>query len=344
MDGTTERLAEQVIESWPAFHRATASAECDAAVLDCAARLAADPGGEHACLWVYGLAEMAGYLTGRPGAAAEVGQRAVDALLAAHHALSGLPCEHETHPYEQDLERMEDDDIWYEVPDVLLLSNGEAEDEEWHKEAPKELYLCPRNVAAYAHVTADIIAPGSVPVTGREDGCALSDLLPGDQRDTLRHLSQTLNDYPTGSPDDDLLGAALVPGHLTKGVRAGYLVTLCVCSWYAVSGRIQEQSVLDEMIQGVETVLQGIADEPCTHKGGEHPSLGGDPDRDDGPDVDIESGTALRSPGGRADLQRSHAAGFGPSLEAWTCPAFLRALAKETLDTLAEGPGDPCPW
>ncbi|AJT68399.1 hypothetical protein T261_6797 [Streptomyces lydicus] len=335
MDHTTRALIDEVRKTWPGFASDAAGAEGDLAVRDCAARLAADPGGEHAYLWVYGLAELAEYLTGPAGAGPEAERCAVDALVAAHRELSSRECAHGKHPYERDLEEMYDDEIWYGLPDPELLGNGLADDEEWTKAAAKELYLCPVNVAGYARITADIISPGSVPITDPDEGTGIAEILRSGLQDSIRYLDATLNDYPVGDPVGDLLGAALVPDHLTKGVRAGYLVTLHACSWYAVSGRIQDRSVLDEMTEGLETVRKTVADVPCTHRAEEHPRLDGSADRM------AREGIYLRSPGGRAALQEEHADGYGPSLEAWTCPAFLRGLADETLATLAEGPGEP---
>ncbi|MFG2136626.1 hypothetical protein [Streptomyces sp. NPDC048650] len=294
-------------------------ADPDAALRECAARLAADPGGRHAPLWVYALTGAAEHLTGRPGPAADVAQCAVDALLACHRALREASCAHGSHPWQRDLAAMWDDEIWDQSPDVRLLANGkpEGEDDAWTQEDAKDLYLCPVGTAGYARITADIIAPGSAPVIDPEgeDEDDFADTLSRGHETSIGFLSSTLNDYPTGDPGDDLRAAAAVPDHLAKGGLAGHVVTLHACIWYAVSGRVQEQSVLDEMVKGLTAVLPELPDLPCAHQGGEHPDLRAAPDQ---PAAD---GISLRSPGGRAALQQDHAEGCGPALDAWTCPA-----------------------
>ena len=48
-------------------YRSSRNGEYDRRVLDCAARLAADPGGETAYVWTLGLAVMARYIAWLPG-------------------------------------------------------------------------------------------------------------------------------------------------------------------------------------------------------------------------------------------------------------------------------------
>ncbi|WP_411135948.1 hypothetical protein [Streptomyces sp. C10] len=108
-------------------HRSTA-ATADPLVLDCARRLAADPGGERAAEWVYGLLSMTGYLATR-AEDATAGQVA-EVLRTAARALDGPPCDHRTHPCESALEQLDFDELRLagSAPDVVLLWDEAAED------------------------------------------------------------------------------------------------------------------------------------------------------------------------------------------------------------------------
>ncbi|GAB7035810.1 hypothetical protein AB0G35_15145 [Streptomyces sp. NPDC021749] len=188
--------------------------------------------------------------------------------------------------------------------------------------------LCPGNVAGWARLAAEVIAPFSVrrvPVG-----------MPEQHLSRMRILSGIVNDYPYGDPGQDLIDeAACLPARPTRGVLAGYLVTMNATSWYAMSERITTRSVPDAMIKGIEAAVLLLGDRPCTHGSGEHP------DTND-PDHVNRIGYQLRSPGGRAEISEYY--GWDEEdeedledepLDAWVCPAFLRDLADETLTTLA---------
>ncbi|MFB7462478.1 hypothetical protein ACFCZ1_03035 [Streptomyces sp. NPDC056224] len=119
-DLTVDRLAD----AWQCIRDTSPADEADPFVLDCARRLAADPGGERAHLWVSGLLAMSGHLARRPGRDAGRGGRdaeraALDALRAAAKGLGGRACPHEDHPYEAEMDALEDE-VW--LGDNGLLS------------------------------------------------------------------------------------------------------------------------------------------------------------------------------------------------------------------------------
>lgn len=106
---------------------------------------------------------------------------------------------------------------------------------------------------------------------------------------------------------------------------AGYVVTLHASQWYAASGLITEQPVLDDLIAGLEAALPLLRDTSCPHTAAEHPKPSGDPSGD------AMTGYFLRSPGGRAELR---AWSTDELLKGWLCHGFLRGLAEEALSNL----------
>ncbi|MFG3053996.1 hypothetical protein ACGFZP_23990 [Kitasatospora sp. NPDC048239] len=302
--------AKRLIESWGSVTADSAPAEVDPLVLDCARRLAADPAAATAPLWVFGLVQMGGYLSWQPGREAEVA--ALEALLAVDRARGDAACAHDGHPYEDALTGLVNDEVWPAGPEVERLVDGAFEDDRW---------LCPANVAGFARITVDVIAPftvGGVP-----------ELLPEAHEESMGELSSVLYDYPDGDPGEELSRqAGSLPRHPTKGVRAGYVVTQHASQWYAVSGRITERSVLDDMIAGLEAVLPQLGEAACTHAADGHPELDGDAS------AAAEIGYHLRSPGGRAELRSWDE---DAALERWLCPAFLHTLAAEALVNLRQG-------
>ncbi|MFK0259645.1 hypothetical protein [Streptomyces sp. NPDC090445] len=301
--------AARLIEAWGRLSATSDRAEADPLVLDCARRLLADPGGEAAYVWVFGLVRMAGYLSWRPGQEAE--QSALDALLAVDRALEDASCAHASHPYEDALKELVEDEVWLAAPDnPTTLVAGTPEDDTW---------LCPANVLGFARVTADVIAPFTV-------RGGIPELVPDAHADSLSSLSSVLNDHPYGDPGEELsFQAGNLPLHPTKGVRAGHVVTLHASQWYAISGRITEKSVFDDMIAGLEAVLPHLGDTTCKHTVAEHPELDSDPSGN------AMTGYYLRSPGGRAELWSWDE---DEGLARWLCPAFLRGLADEALVNL----------
>ncbi|MFH8569351.1 hypothetical protein [Streptomyces sp. NPDC017993] len=319
---TTSLTVDQLADAWKHIYGTSPADEADPLVLECARRLAADPGGEQARAWVSGLVAMSGYLAWRPGEEAE--RAALDALSAAVKALGDRPCSHADHPYEAEMDSLEDE-VW--AGDTGLLTGQLAAQDD---DADADRVLCPRNIAGWARLAADVIAPFTVrrvPVGAPKyhDSC-------------MRTLSGIVNDYPYGDPHDDLIDeAAALPTRPTRGVLAGYLVTMNATCWYATSERITDRSVLDAMLKGIEAAVPLLGDERCTHDPDEHPDTA---DSDHANRI----GYLLRSPGGRAEIAESY--GWDEEeeedpeddpLDAWVCPAFLHDLAEETIAELEDG-------
>ncbi|MEH6373100.1 hypothetical protein V7793_01855 [Streptomyces sp. KLMMK] len=346
---TTDPSVARLAAAWERVHPTSPADEAVPLVLDCARRLAADPGGDEARIWVSGLVAMSGYLAWRPEEEAE--RAALDALRAAVEALGSRTCSHDGHPYEAGMDSLEDE-VWngetglltglltgrLAAPDADADSESDSDSESGSDTesdsdvaaVDPERVLCPGNVAGWARLAADVIAPLTVrriPVGA-----------PGYHHSRISTLSGIVNDYPYGDPHEDLKGeAARLPSRPTRGVLAGYLVTMNATCWYATSERITDRSVLDAMVKGIEEALPLLEDRPCTHAPGEHP------DTDD-PDYASQVGYFLRSPGGRAEIaeyygwnEEDEADQEDEPLDGWVCPAFLRDLAEDTLLELASG-------
>ncbi|MFB7208539.1 hypothetical protein [Streptomyces sp. NPDC056255] len=302
----------ELIEKCTDVTAGSAPEDADPVVLECARLLAAEPDGEQAVLLTFGLVSMAPYVLGRRGA--DVERAVVDALGAAAAAMDeqGRGCGHEAHPYTDSLEEWDTD-----ADGLLYAPDVEIPFDEWD-----EAEACPRNAAGWARTAADVILPGST------DG--IPEIVPEDHQRYIRSLGSVLNDYPNGDPFWDLDIHAGPPSDLSRAALAGYVVVAHANCWYAGSGRIRQRSLLDDMIEGLESVLPLLPDEACAHEDGEHPALRS------GGEEQASEGIHLQSPGGRSVLREEHADGYGASLEAWTCTTFLRALAVEARDHLRE--------
>ncbi|MFJ8920334.1 hypothetical protein ACIREK_12790 [Streptomyces sp. NPDC102415] len=310
----------ELIEKWAGVAPGADPAEADPVVLECARLLAAEPDGEQAVLLAFGLVGMAPYVIGRRGAAVE--QASADALAAAAEALDarlpeGEDCGHADHPHTKVLEQWDTDaDGLYDAPDARIPLS------EWD-----EAEACPRNAAAWARTVADVILPGCVG--------GIPEIVPRHHESSIHSLDSVLNDYPNGDPRWDLEIHTTPPSsvsRLSRAALAGYVVVARACCWYLGSGRITHRPLLDDMIEGLESVLPLLPDAPCAHGPGEHPALTW------GADQQAGDGIHLRSPGGRTVLRDEYddGEGYGSSLEAWTCTAFLRPLAVEARDHLRE--------
>ncbi|MFJ8859507.1 hypothetical protein ACIRD8_13825 [Streptomyces sp. NPDC102451] len=309
----------ELIETWAGVTPGADPAEADPVVLECARLLAAEPGGEQAVLLAFGLVGMAPYVIGRRGAPVE--QASADALAAAAEALDArLPetddCGHADHPHTKVLEQWDTDaDGLHDAPDTRIPIG------DWD-----EAEACPRNAAAWARTAADVILPGCVG--------GIPEIVPSHHESSIHSLDRVLNDYPNGDPRWDLEIHTTPPstGRLSRAALAGYVVVARACCWYMGSGRISQRPLLDDMIEGLESVLPLLPDAPCAHGPGEHPALNG------GADQQAGDGIHLQSPGGRAVLRDEYddgaGAGDGSLLEVWTCTAFLRPLAVEARDHL----------
>ncbi|MFG2648305.1 hypothetical protein [Streptomyces sp. NPDC048436] len=195
----------------------------DRIVLDCARELAADPGGESAHQWVFGLVMMLPYVGWLPGDG--VPGAVLEAARAADVALKDRTCAHEGHPYEED----ELEDHLFSLRDVLSASADESA--EWDEgDRPLDEWLCPLNAAGFARIAMDYIEPGSA------DGIPAR--LPDDTRRDIDSLSAILHGYPRPGTDVDLeiscvgndLGRATDPDD-----RAGLVIATTAVSWYALS-------------------------------------------------------------------------------------------------------------
>ncbi|GAO11472.1 hypothetical protein TPA0598_08_03830 [Streptomyces lydicamycinicus] len=321
MHASADAPIADLAAAWQLVDHRSPAGTADPVVLDCARRLAADPGGERAAEWVYGLLSMTRYLATRADAAT-AGQVA-EVLRTAARALEGPPCDHRTHPCESALEQIEFDELRLtgSAPDVVLLGNGTptGADPAWQETGTKEEYRCPHAVAVFARIAAEIIAPGTPQ--------GIPERVPHHYEDSIEDLASVLHGYPRGGvePAYEITAGTGLPTHPTTGALAGHLVLLRAGCWEAASGTIRPRWVLDDMIGTLEDALRALEGATCSHGDGAHPELSGDPDTDAG------TGYHLLTPGGRARLQRSHEDGIEDAPPAaWTCRAHLQALARDT--------------
>ncbi|NUP24924.1 MAG: hypothetical protein HOZ81_54495 [Streptomyces sp.] len=281
----------------------------DRRVLDCAARLAADPGGESAHVWTIGLLMMAPYAAGAPGDG--VVPEARGALEAADGALRDRPCEHETHPYREH-EPEFDEDL------VRQLCNLPDPNAPWDENHPREQWLCPRNVAGLARIALDIIEPGSA--------ADVPPRLPVGAQDDIDTLSALLHGYP--DPGTDINEEIALHAEALRSAgpadRPGRLLVVMAVTWYAVSDFVRDASVLDALIAALEATLPDYAAATCAHDG--HPAPPGS-----GPNA-AALGIRLSSPGGRALYERDRAQ--TAPLEHLLCPVALADITRESLSAL----------
>ncbi|MFG2207342.1 hypothetical protein [Streptomyces sp. NPDC048638] len=276
----------------------------DAAVLESARALAADPGGERAHEEVYRLLSMTRYVATRAGD--EVAREVVEALLAAARAVDGPPCGHSAHAYEHALETLSDEvELAAAAPDPA-----------------QEEYGCPDAVAMFARIAAEIIAPGTVE--------GIPDRFPAYHEDAIGNFASVLHLYPNSDePQYDLTTG--ISEYPTKGELAGDIVLIRAACWHVSSGMIRQRWVFDDTIEALERVLARLGGASCAHADGEHPELTEDVD------TDAATGYYLRTPGGRARLQKEYEEGEQEApAAAWTCPVLLRDLARSAHAPLVE--------
>ncbi|NED14883.1 hypothetical protein [Streptomyces sp. SID9124] len=285
----------------------------DVAALDCARRLAGDPVGTTAAVWTLGLVLMAPYLAYRPGDG--VAPRVTAALRSAEGALRGRPCPHDSHPY---LDHEAGDDE-YLAELAVLIGDPSLE---WQEDRPREEWLCPRNAAGFARIALDIVEPGSV--------TDVPPRLPLEAVSTMAELSALLHGYPKPWTDvnDEIAWQASGLSTAAPEDRAGHLMIVRAVSGYAVSGVIRKKSVLDDLVEAVESALPAFAGASCAH--GHHAEL-----PRSGPAA-AELGVMLSSRGGRRLYERRHAEGRTAALDVVVCPAFMAEVAEETLRLLRE--------
>lgn len=311
-DGTTLDELSEIWEDIRENYQEVRNSDYDRAVLDCAARLAADPGGASAHVWTVGLTLMAPYLTWLPGEG--VVPRAVSALEAADRALRARDCTHDSHPY-----RSHDDEGDEYLAELLLALDDETAD--WEEDRPRSEWRCPLNAAGFARIGLDIIAPGSV--------TDVPPRLPMEAKDAISTLSALLNGYPKPwtDIDDEISSQASELSDAAPADRAGRLMVVRAVTWYAVSGMVRTKSVLDKMVEAVEETLPYFADAGCAHDG--HPAL-----PDSGPAA-AELGIELSSAGGRNLYEQSRiASGQNPPLDEVVCPVLMAETSDETLALL----------
>ncbi|MFJ2093551.1 hypothetical protein ACIOEW_30390 [Streptomyces sp. NPDC087901] len=312
MDGVT---LEELSEIWDEIREnydTSDNSAYDRAVLDCAARLASDPGGESAHVWAIGLTMMAPYLTWLPGAG--VAEQAAAALEAADRALRDRGCPHDSHPYLSH----DDEEDEYLAELVLALADETAD---WNEDSPRSEWRCPRNAAGFARIGLDIIHPGSV--------TDVPPRLPVEAKDSISTLSALLHGYPKPwtDIDDEISSQASELSGAAPADRAGRLMVVRAVTWYAVSGMVRTKSVLDDLAEAVEEVLPHFTGGGCAHDG--HPSL-----PDSGPDA-AALGITLSSSGGREIYERRRiASGRNAPLDAVVCPVLMAEVADRTLTLL----------
>ncbi|MFI6648867.1 hypothetical protein ACIBI8_14770 [Streptomyces sp. NPDC050529] len=312
MDGVT---LDELIDTWDDIRENYDTSDdsgYDRAVLDCASRLASDPGGDSAHVWAIGLAIMAPYLTWLPGEG--VAQQAVAALEGADRALRDRACPHDSHPY---LNHDAEEDAY--LAELLLALDDESAD--WDEDRPRSEWRCPRNAAGFARIGLDIINPGSV--------TDVPPRLPVDTKDSISTLSALLHGYPKPWTDinDEISSQASELSRAAPADRAGRLMVVRAVTWYAVSGMVRTKSVLDDLAEAVEEALPHFADGDCAHDG--HPAL-----PDSGPDAAV-LGITLSSSGGREIYERGRiASGRNAPLDAVVCPVLMAEVADETLAVL----------
>lgn len=323
---------DELVQSWEEIredYQVSGNTRNDGILLDCAARLAADPAGEPACLWTLGLVMTAPYLTWLPGEG--VLTAVVAALRTADEALKSRGvrgsrssqgsggCGHASHPYE---DHTDEDDAY--LVDVLPQLAGAAD--AWEEERPQDQWRCPLNAAGFARIALDIIEPGSA--------TDIPPRLPVGARDAIDNLSALLEGYP--KPWTDVNDEIAEQGWELSGAtdpydRAGRIMVVRAVSWYAVSGMVRKKSVLDDLIEALDKALAHESQVPCEHGPDGHPHL-----PDSGPAA-AELGIRLSHPGGRLlhELDRE-TSGRGPSLETLLCPAFVAGIAQTSLDLLRD--------
>ncbi|WP_199563736.1 MULTISPECIES: hypothetical protein [unclassified Streptomyces] len=288
----------------------------DEAALDCAGRLTGEPGDVPAAVWALGLVLMAPYVASRPGAG--VISRVTSALRSADGTLRARPCPHASHPFDE--HGAEDDKRL--AARVAPLGDPALR---WPEGRPREEWSCPRNAAGFARIALDIIEPDTV--------ADVPPRLPLEAVHTAADLSALLHGYPKPWTDvnDEIAWQASGLATAAPEDRAGHLLIVRAVTWYAVSGTIRRQSVLDDLVAALEGALPFFAGASCAHdRHAELPRSG---------PAAAELGVMLSSRAGRRLYERRHAAGRAAALETVVCPVFLTEVAGESLRLLRERGG-----
>ncbi|MFF4407825.1 hypothetical protein [Streptomyces sp. NPDC001404] len=316
IDSTTPPLDElvELTDSWSEIHEDYDDLNNDAydrTVLDCAARLSADPGGESALAWTTGLVLTAPYVAW--GEDDDVAPHVKAALEAADRALRDRPCDHDDHPYQEH-------DAEYDLDLAEFPCQLADESADWDEDHSREQWLCPRNVAGFARIALDIVDPGSV--TGIPPRLPLMD------RRSIDTLSAILHGYPEPGTEvgEEISSVAFDLRIAGPEDRPGCLLIVMAVTWYAVSDFVDDASLLDELASALEEALPHFADVSCTH--GTHVQPPGS-----GPAA-VEVGVMLTSPGGRALYEQDFREGRDAPLEHLLCPVALTEIAEESLSAL----------
>ncbi|MFF4156506.1 hypothetical protein [Streptomyces sp. NPDC001678] len=290
--------------------------EYDQAALDCAARLAADPGGEPAYIWTTGLLLMAPYVAW--GSDDAVAPALMAALKATDHALRHRPCGHEGHPYEEH----EDEYDEYLAEQLRGLAD---ESLAWEEDFPREAWRCPRNVAGLARIAMDIVEPGSV--------TDIPPRLPVGAGDIIDTLSALLHGYPKAYTDvpEEISYRAYALRRADPATRPGHLLVAVALSWYIAhadqDAKMAESA--ESLATALEETLPHFADATCAHAAHTLPYT-------NAPDV-AGLGITLTTPGGRALYERDRREGRDAPLDVLLCPVALAEFARESLRILRAG-------
>ncbi|MDT0452452.1 hypothetical protein [Streptomyces hesseae] len=311
---------DELSHSWDAIRADYDDAyndEYDQAALDCAARLAADPGGESAYIWTFGLLLMAPYVAW--GSDDAVAPRLMAALKATDDALRDRPCEHEGHPDGHPYEEHEDEYDEYLAEQLRGLAD---ESLEWEEDFPREAWRCPRNVAGLARIAMDVVEPGSA--------TDIPPRLPVGAEDIIDTLSSLLHGYPKPYTDvhEEISYRADTLRYADPGTRPGHLLVAMALSWY-VAHMEQGGQLADGLVKALEETLPHYAAASCAHAAHPLPYT-------TGPDV-AGLGITLTTPGGRALYERDRREGRDAPLDVLLCPVGLAGFARESLLTLRVG-------
>lgn len=315
----SDTVVEDIEELAAAWHELYHEYEDDhdRLVLDCAAKLGADPGGPLAYVWIFGLVLAVRYLSWLPGDG--VKEAALQALRATEPALSAQECAHDSHPYET-----HDDEEDEELPGWLVDLVDETQ--EWYEDRPRDEWRCPRNAAGFARIALDLLDPGSV-----------SDVpprLPPEAHATIDTLSALLEGYPKTDVYEEIEEQAwALRSAEDPDDRAGRIMVVRAVGWYATSGMVRRKGVLDELIEALEGALSHYPADPCEHAWDAHPLL---------PTFAPEAarlGIELSYPGGRLryERRRTEQQDNGAPLELLLCPSYIAGLGQESLTELRTG-------
>ncbi|MGK5558813.1 hypothetical protein ACSNOI_45155, partial [Actinomadura kijaniata] len=283
----------------------------------CVARLRADPAAPSAPAWPLGIMIIASALEGR-ALPAEAAAPLTAALGEVSALLSARPCDHDEdgHPYLAEFETDDDAGWRFDLPETALRIAGAA----GGLDDPGR-WRCPRNTAGLARAASETFDPGTfddVPVAPPEN-----------VEWALAGLSDVLFDHPYDDPAVTLRDHA---GYLRSAALVAdaslpcHLIANYALAWYAASERVTDPALHDEIITAFEAAADRLGDPgPCDHAA--HPRLGQFEDY-------LPTAAWLETPLGRRAYQWRRREEGGEPLDAWLCPAFLRAKADEALAAL----------